>query len=692
MNRPRQRRLWPWIIDAALVALMLVVGLAGSLGAYRSLALKAAGQQRELLNAMGQSVVGAFDLQLVRVVETLQAAAQMLSAQPEMTRAQFARFSAGLAGDSSPLSLLEWQPVVPHSQLAAFERQAAREQPGYRVVEPASDSQGEGFVPVRERELHVPVLYSWPEQGAAVGVDMAFDPRRMRSKLLARDAGAPIASETFPVIRRGQQAAASSGFAVSAPVYRSARPMGIEDRRRELVGYLAGVIELPALMAEAALRADANGLDVLVFDQEAKHRLIYSSAGSEPLPSDERDMALSVDVGGRPWELVLRPRAGVVGAESDSTPLLALATGCLATLLVALAVARSLIVRRRLERTEAELAEDRQRMANVLDGTAAGTWEWHLDDGRLVINERWAQILGRKLADLEPVTGTTWERLCHPGDLIEASMALKRHLSGADERYTAEFRMRHAAGHWVWVQANGQVFERDAEGRPRRVAGTHMDISRRRADEQRLQDDARALEAANRQLRDLAFVDALTGAFNRRHFNDVCLAALAGAQRGQAVALCMLDVDHFKAYNDRYGHQAGDVVLKALAQTLRDGLKRSTDALFRLGGEEFGVIFSATSAEMARHFVGQLSAALHALALPHEGSPRGIVTASFGLAWWAAPSSQLTPETMYAEADEALYEAKRGGRDQMVMRCFLAGEGEGEAPPSDVMALSGPQA
>lgn len=115
MNRPRQRRLWPWIVDAALVALVLVVGLAGSLGAYRSLALKAAGQQRELLNAMGQSVVGAFDLQLVRVVETLQAAAQMLSAQPEMTRAQFARFGAGLAGDSSPLSLLEWQPVVPHA-------------------------------------------------------------------------------------------------------------------------------------------------------------------------------------------------------------------------------------------------------------------------------------------------------------------------------------------------------------------------------------------------------------------------------------------------------------------------------------------------------------------------------------------------------------------------------------------------
>jgi len=285
-------------------------------------------------------------------------------------------------------------------------------------------------------------------------------------------------------------------------------------------------------------------------------------------------------------------------------------------------------------------------------------------------------MLGRTLAELEPFSVTTWERLCHAGDLIEAHNALKRHLRGEEDRFTAEFRMRHAEGHWVWVQSTGRVFERDAEGKPLRLAGTHVDISRRKADQQRLHEDARALEAANRQLRDLAIHDALTGAFNRRHFNDVCLAALAGAQRGQAVALCMLDVDFFKAYNDHYGHQAGDAVLKALALTLKDGLKRSTDAVFRLGGEEFGVIFSAASADTAQYFVDQLSAALRALVLPHSQSPMKIVTASFGLAWWAAPTSRLTPEAMYAAADAALYEAKRNGRDRVVMRCFDAGEGE----------------
>ncbi|MBW8846032.1 MAG: GGDEF domain-containing protein [Burkholderiales bacterium] len=676
MKRGEQGRVWPLLLDACLVLVLVALGLAGSVSAYRALAQKAAGQERELLNAMGQSVVGAFDLQLVRAVEALQVSGQMLSAQGRPTREQFVRYGTGLLGESSALTLLEWQPTVPHAELAEFERRAALEQPGYRVVEPATEYESDGFVAVRLREQHLPVLYSWPETGAALGVDMAFDPRRMRSKLLARDAGSPVASETFSLIRRGQSGPAAIGFAVSAPVYRTARPVGVDARRRELLGFVAGVIELPGLMREAALRADANELDLFVFDQDEEHRLIYSSAGSEPFRSDGGDTALSVDVGGRPWQLVLRPRPSFVGAGHDEAPLMALAAGAVATLLVGLAVARSLVIRRRLERAESVLAEDRQHLTNVLDGTAAGTWDWHIDSGRLEINERWALMLGRTRAELEPVTGTTWERLCHAGDLIEANVAMRRHFSGEAERYTAEFRMRHADGHWVWVQSNGSVFQRDAEGKPLRLAGTHMDISPRKADEQRLQDDARALEAANRQLRDLAILDALTGAFNRRHFNDVCMAALAGAQRGQAVALCMLDVDHFKAYNDHYGHQAGDAVLQALAQTLKDGLKRSTDALFRLGGEEFGVIFSAASAEAAQHFVGRLSAALHALALPHAQSPLRVVTASFGLAWWAAPTSQLTPEAMYAAADAALYEAKRGGRDRIAFHCFEAGQGE----------------
>jgi diguanylate cyclase (GGDEF)-like protein/PAS domain S-box-containing protein len=667
------------LADGALIALLVLAGLVGSLTAYRSLTLRAASQQRELLQALGQSVVGAFERQMVRAVEALQVSALMWSAQGGApTRRQFLRHGASLLDESASLTLLEWQPVVPAARLQAFERHAALEQPGYHVVEPAAD--GKGFVPAAARALHVPVLYSWPEQGAALGVDMAFDERRMHSKWLARDTGAPVASETFDLIRRGQDGPAASGFAVSAPVYRSVGPSDTQRRREELVGFLAGVIQVSELMRDATARAEANDLDLLVFDQAAPRRLIQASAGADAAADMPAEAVLNVDVGGRIWQIELRPRAGAQGARADALPLAVLAAGIAATLVSALAVARSLVIRRRLERAEAGLAEDRLRLTNVLDGTAAGTWDWHLGEDRLVINERWAQMIGRRPEALEPVTGSTWMALCHAGDLVAAQAALARHLRGEDDRYAVEFRMRHADGHWVWIESIGRIFERDADGRPLRMAGTHMDISRRKADEQRLLDDARALEAANRQLRDLAIVDALTGAFNRRHFADVCHAALASAQRGEALALCMLDIDHFKAYNDHYGHQAGDAVLRAVAQTLKDGLKRSTDALFRLGGEEFGIIFSAASPQAAQLFVGQLAAGLHALALPHAQSPLRIVTASFGLAWWAAPTPGLTPEAMYAQADAALYDAKLSGRDQIAVRCFASGDGEAGQP------------
>lgn len=344
MTLRAKARLRTLAADAALVLLLVVVGLTGSVTAYRSLALRAADQQRELLNAMGQSVIGAFDQQVVRAVEALQVSAMLLSAQGAPTRDQFRRYGAGLLDESTTLSLLEWQPVLPGDALAAFERRAAQEQPGYRVVEPAAGAAG--FVPAQRRELHVPVQYFWPETAAALGVDMPFDPRRMRSKWLARDAGSPVASETFELIRRGDAGPAVTGFAVSAPVYRRVRPPGVQARRDELVGFVAGVIQVPELMREAALRADANDLDLLVFDQDAQHRLIHASAGSDAARTDARGTAFSVDVGGRIWQIVLRPRPGFAGGDGDALPLATLAAGVAATLLVALAVARSLVIRR----------------------------------------------------------------------------------------------------------------------------------------------------------------------------------------------------------------------------------------------------------------------------------------------------------------------------------------------------------
>ncbi|MEY4561640.1 MAG: hypothetical protein RLZZ618_917 [Pseudomonadota bacterium] len=181
-----------------------------------------------------------------------------------------------------------------------------------------------------------------------------------------------------------------------------------------------------------------------------------------------------------------------------------------------------------------------------------------------------------------------------------------------------------------------------------------------------------ALELANRRLGELAITDALTGAYNRRHFNDFCASFVAGQHRSEALAFCMLDLDHFKAYNDRYGHQAGDEVLRAVAQAVQRELKRSDDVLFRLGGEEFGVLFAATTAAAAVEFVERLRQAVHSLQFPHAGNEPGVVTASFGVAWWGDEAIRgLTPERMYVQADRLLYAAKEAGRDRVEVAALV---------------------
>lgn len=180
---------------------------------------------------------------------------------------------------------------------------------------------------------------------------------------------------------------------------------------------------------------------------------------------------------------------------------------------------------------------------------------------------------------------------------------------------------------------------------------------------QRTQD----LEQANQRLAALSITDELTGAFNRRHFNQVFADEVARHDRhATPLVFSLFDVDHFKAYNDCYGHQAGDEVLRGIAQAVRQRLRRSGDLLFRLGGEEFGVLLSAEhTVDSGRAFVEELCQAIAELDIRHQGSAHGRVTASFGLILLGPQDTGMAPDAIYAAADELLYRAKQGGRNRV---------------------------
>ncbi|WP_416058604.1 PAS domain S-box protein [Stenotrophomonas maltophilia] len=130
-----------------------------------------------------------------------------------------------------------------------------------------------------------------------------------------------------------------------------------------------------------------------------------------------------------------------------------------------------------LERRLQELAEDRRRLAMIIDGTAAGTWEWNVQTGQMRVNARWAEIVGYRLDELEPVCQKTFITLVHPDDLARSDAALDAHFEGRTDHYMCLLRMRHKNGQWIWIHDRGRVFEWDGQGKPLWMAGAHADVT-----------------------------------------------------------------------------------------------------------------------------------------------------------------------------------------------------------------------
>ncbi len=138
-------------------------------------------------------------------------------------------------------------------------------------------------------------------------------------------------------------------------------------------------------------------------------------------------------------------------------------------------------------RAERALSEERMRLASILEGTGAGTWEWNVQTGQTRINAQWARIVGYTLDELEPTTIETWLDKLHPDDRKRSDDVLKKHFAGEAGTYECETRMRHKDGHWVWVLDRGRVLTWTADGRPELMFGTHLDVTARKSQEEALQ-------------------------------------------------------------------------------------------------------------------------------------------------------------------------------------------------------------
>ena len=176
------------------------------------------------------------------------------------------------------------------------------------------------------------------------------------------------------------------------------------------------------------------------------------------------------------------------------------------------------------------------------------------------------------------------------------------------------------------------------------------------------------LKRANKKLENVSYTDSLTSLHNRRYFNMVYEKELKRARRATSyITFMMLDIDFFKQYNDTYGHIEGDYALKTVAKVLKNSLHRPSDYVFRLGGEEFGILLSEVDESNSAKLAGDICDAIRGEELKHENSKvNEFVTISIGLVCCIADDS-LDQDILISRADEMLYEAKDTGRDKYVI-------------------------
>jgi diguanylate cyclase (GGDEF)-like protein/PAS domain S-box-containing protein len=297
------------------------------------------------------------------------------------------------------------------------------------------------------------------------------------------------------------------------------------------------------------------------------------------------------------------------------------------------------------KRQEAALLESEERFRSTFDAAAVGMALVDLEGRFIQVNAALCHLVGYTEAEL---TQKTFQDITHPDDLESDLALLNELLSGTRQSYQMEKRYVKKDGRVIWILLSGSAV-RDSTGKVLYFVGQIQDINERKV----------LLDRLERQ----AQQDYLTGLCNRRFFLEQAETELARAQRyDNELSLFMLDIDHFKAINDTYGHATGDVVLQTLSHILRETL-RSVDIIGRWGGEEFVILLPETDAQEAAEIAERLRDAIdHAKVTMTTGLPLHF-TASIGIT--TLKEKDINIDILLNYADEALYQAKNTGRNKV---------------------------
>jgi diguanylate cyclase (GGDEF)-like protein len=290
-------------------------------------------------------------------------------------------------------------------------------------------------------------------------------------------------------------------------------------------------------------------------------------------------------------------------------------------------------------RAESRLLESEHRLALAFEGTNDGIWDLEVPSRQLSARDS-GVLAGRSAVTPRRPLGD-WLRRIHPEDRERASTVLEDHLAGRSPGCVVEYRWPAPEGGWIWLLARGRVVERDGAGRPLRVVGSYMDVSARKALEQKIEY--------------MASHDALTGLANRHALNAALRGRIAAYRRRSVrTVLLVIDLDGFKAVNDGHGHLAGDTVLSVLGRRLTEALPDGAVAA-RTGGDEFAVIGEGLDPDQVEALALRIRAAF-SMAVPIG---TGTVSVGASVGWAFLPDDAVDDRGLFSVADARLYAAKQ---------------------------------
>jgi diguanylate cyclase (GGDEF)-like protein len=323
----------------------------------------------------------------------------------------------------------------------------------------------------------------------------------------------------------------------------------------------------------------------------------------------------------------------------------------------------------RLDLARAEATQSWHWMQLAEKIARVGHWRYTVADQRLTWSDEMFTIFGLEPAGFRPNLDFFLSVLA-PEDRARASADFHKALVGADAfEFTVKICQEGRPA--VHVTARG-IPELDDAGHVAALFGVLVDVTAQKQVEEGLKNAHQASEVANKALDALARHDALTLIPNRRHFDEmIAMEFRRAAREMQPIGLIMIDLDHFKAYNDHYGHPMGDECLRVVAAAITSVPQRPADMVARYGGEEIVVLLPNTDLPGAKAVADLIVGAVRDLQMPHAGNAEGIVTVSCGAAAFEPAKDPCIVVTLIERADQALYEAKRSGRNRAAV-CDMA--------------------